>query len=262
MLWKFWKKNRKTDEHKSIVSAEPTNVEINICHSKYVNLDIRRAALDWRDEHIENVELHLVSELTRLFKAMDEQIDRMSIKDLVTQKKFGKEHLGSLYNDWVEQEVEYLVKTAQKDLLAVFSHVLEYSEEGTVLNHEEKCVRYSDGVIAAVSTAAGLSVIPTVLASSVVSAGGIMGFLGATVIVWPVVAIGAVVIGGLLVLGGYKATALKSRAISRYRKGIRKVIEEKVLGYDNKKNSIRQRLQSYIDKTAKKIILEIDKCQE
>ena len=95
---------------------------------------------------------------------------------------------------------------------------------------------------------------------SVVSAGGILGFFGVTVIFWPVVAAGLATVGTLMALGGYKVTSLKSRVIRRYRKAIKKSIDDQVLGYESDQVSIRQQLQSNIQHTAEKIIMEIDQC--
>ena len=255
----FWKR-KKIYTLDSTESTQLSNVESTICQAKYANLDLRRAVLDWRDQHIETVELHLARELTCLYSALDKQSDKMSVRDLFKQKRFGKEHFEPIYKDWVEREVTHLVTAAQKDLSAVFTHALEFGEQEAALNHEVGSAHYTDAAIAAAATGVGLAAIPAVAAISAVSAGGIMGFLGLSAISWPVVAIGVASIGALLALGGYKAAGLKSRAISRYRKSIRKVIDEQVLGYDSEKDSIRQRLQSYIDNTAKKIIMEIDQC--
>lgn len=256
----FWKKNKKEETLDSNISAELSIAEANICRAKYANLDLRRAVLDWRDHHVENVELHLARELTSLYSALDEQTENMSISDIFTQKEYSKEHFEPIYKNWVEREVAHLVTAAQKDLSAVFTHALEFGEQGADLDHEESSGHYTDAAIAVAATGAGLAAIPAVTTISVASAGGIMGFLGITTVAWPVVAIGVVAIGGLLALGGYKAADLKESAISRYRNAIRKAIEEQVLGYDSEKDSIRYRLQSYIGKTGEKIILEIDQC--
>jgi len=256
----FWRKNKKTDKLDSTEGAELSVLAANVCQAKYADLDLRRNVLDWRDQHIENAELHLARELTSLYSALDEQTEKMSISDLFTQKKFGKEHCEPVYKNWVEREVAHLVNTAQKDLSTVFIQALEFGEQSTVLNHEEDSGHYTDAAIAAAATTAGLAAIPAVVTFSMASAGGIIGIFGITTVAWPVVAIGVATIGGLLALGGYKAADLKSSAIARYRKSIRTAIEEQVLGYNSKKDSIRQRLQSYIDNTAEQILLEIDQC--
>ena len=256
----FWNKKRKTSTLKTTESVKLSNIESSICHAKYANLDIRRAVLDWRDNHIENVELHLTRELSNLYCSLDEQTDKMSFRDLVKQKNFGKNHLDPIYKEWVKREVDYLVNTAQKDLSVVFTHALVIGEQTDALDYKESSGHYTDAFIAAAATGAGLAAIPAVATFSIVGVGGIMGFLGATTVVWPVVAIGVATIGGLLALGGYKAAGLKSRAISRYRKDIRKAIEKQVLGDGSEKDSIRQWLQTHIHITAETIISEIDRC--
>ena len=67
----FWNKKRKTSTLKTTESVKLSNIESSICHAKYANLDIRRAVLDWRDNHIENVELHLTRELSNTARWMN-----------------------------------------------------------------------------------------------------------------------------------------------------------------------------------------------
>ena len=253
-------KKKKTDAPGATKSDALPSAATKICHAKYANLDLRHAILDWRDKHLENVELHLTRELPSLYSALDEQTDKMSIIDIFKQKEYGKEHLEPIYREWVEREVTHLVNVAQKDLSTVFASALEFAGQGAAMDYEESSGHYTDAAIAVLATGIGLAAIPEVAAISVVTAGGILGVFGATTVVWPVLAIGAAAIGGLLVLGGYKATALKSSAISRYRIAVRKAIEQAVLGRCSEKDSICERLQSYIGNTAEKILLEIDQC--
>ncbi len=243
----------------STVNVELSSVETNICHTKYANLDIRRAVLDWRDQHTENVELHLARELSRLYSALDEQTNIMTIRDLLALKKYGKEHIEPIFKDWVEQEVVYLVNSAQKDLSAIFTHALEFGDLCSTLNQDTNNDHYADAAIASAATGAGLAAIPVVTTFSITSAGGIMGFLGATMIAWPVVVAGMTTILVLLALGGYKAVSLKTHAIAKFQKKTKEEIEKQVLGYSIENDSIRQRLQIYIGKTAENIIREIDK---
>ena len=58
--------------------------------------------------------------------------------------------------------------------------------------------------------------------------------------------------------GTDKAASLKSSAIARYRKGVVKSIERRIFGQKNDEDSICQRLQLYIQRTAEKIVMEID----
>lgn len=255
----FWNKNRSSDANKSDVSVKLSNIETNICHTKYANLDIRRAVLDWRDQHVENVELHLLSELPRLYSALDEQTEKMSIQDIIKLKKYGKERIEPIFNDWVEQEVIYLIGSAQRDLSTIFTHALEYSDLGATLNQDTNSGHYTDATIAVAATGLGAAVVPVVTTFSITSVGGIMGAFGVTAIAWPVVIAGMTTILLLLALGGYKAVGLRARAIAKFRRKTQNEIENQVLGYNNEKDSIRRRLQLYIGKSAEIIISEIDK---
>lgn len=258
MFWQFWKNNRNSDAIATTDHSELSNVLSNTSVSKHANLDLRRAILDWRDQHIENIEFHLSRELMSLFSKLDDITTRMTVIELCTQNKFGKNHLEPVYKKWVESEVAYLVNEAQKDLSAVFSHVMVFTEQGDSLNCKESNGHYTDATIATVATGAGLAAIPYVASVSAVSAGGIMGILGVTTIAWPIVAFSAAVISGLLAIGGHRAVRLKQRAILRYQSAIRAAINEQVLGIGNGKETICLRLQAHIEKTAKNILQEID----
>lgn len=249
----FWvvKKTHKLD---SIESAELSIIERRICRSTFENIDLRRAVLDWRDRHIENVELHLTGEFKVLCNALDEQIEKMKFWDLFSQNAFGKEHLEPIYKDWVGQEVTNIIGSARKDLFAVLAHALEYCEHGAASKLEALKQEESKGYYTsvAVTAAARFVAIPAVTVFSVISVVGIAGIFG-------LAAIGAAVAGVLLMLGVHKAASIKPRALTRYREAVMKALKEQVLGSDSDNESIRRRLQSYISNTAENIIMEIGK---
>lgn len=254
----FWKKKKKAEIPQASESTALSAAVTTACHAKYANLALRRSILDWRDRHTENAELHLSRELSTLYSSLDEQLEKMSVRDLFTSKSYGAEHFEPIFTSWIEREATHIISAAQNDLASAFSRSLEMGQLADSLDHQEGKEHYTDVAIAAAATGAGLAAIPAVATMSIVSTGGVLGFLGATVAAWPVVALGVVAVGGLLALGGYKAADLKTSAIARFRKSMRNAIKEQVLGSDVGNPSICERIQRYIDATAEEILLEID----
>lgn len=236
------------------------DISTEACHARYSNLNLRRTVLDWRDQHIEAVETHLSRELYSLYSLLDQQFEKMAIKDLFKQKTFGERYIEPIYKEWIAQETALLVQSAQKDLAGIFAHALEYSESQSEWAQAAEGSAVKDAVLTAALTGAGIAAIPSFAMMSVVSAGGIMGFLGATTVALPVVAVGVAITGSLLAFGGYKAASLRSRGVNRYREAVKQSIQQQVLGDDTNRESICHRLQRYIQDTSDTIIREIDEC--
>lgn len=254
----FWKKSKsKVSPHAVVVGPISTDAA-KVCHIKYANLDLRRAVLDWRDDHIENVENHLSSRLDDLYRSLDQQLDAMSVQDLLKQGAFGKRNIEPVYKQWLTQEVTQLSKAAQDDLAKIFVHAWEFSEHVGALNQPADNRHYTDAAVAAAATGAGIAAIPAFAAMSAASAGGVMGLLGVSTLAWPIVAVGVASVSALLALGGYKAKSLKSNAVARYRKGVIKSIEQQIFGQKDDEESVCQRMQLYIQRTAEEIVMEID----
>lgn len=255
----FWKKWLSKEQQPAAVEIMP-DFAIEACHGRFSNLDLRRAVLDWRDHHIEVVETHLTRELYSLYSLLDQQFEKMAIKDLFKQKAFGERYLEPIYKEWIAQETGVLIQSAQKDLAGLFAHELEYSESQSEWAQAAEGSAVTDAALTAALTGAGIAAIPSFATMSVVSAGGIMGFLGATTVALPVVAVGVAVTGSLLALGGYKAASLRSRGVNRYREAVKRSIQQQLLGGGTNQESICHRLQRYIQDTSVTIIRKIDEC--
>jgi DNA-binding transcriptional LysR family regulator len=184
----------------------------------------------------------------------------MSFNDLLRQKKFGKQQIEPIYREWVDREVTGLIQTAEKDLSRLFVHSLVINEGSGNIAYGTNNDHFTDAAIAAVATGAGIAVAPTFASMSIVSAGGAFGVFGVTAVSWPIIAVGLVTVGGLIALGGHKATHIKSNAIGKIRNNLKDAIRKQVLGYNSKTESVRERLQIQIETIAAKILLEIDLC--
>lgn len=217
----------------------------------------RRQLLDWRDKHIENIHHHLSREINLLFNELDYEIDKMTLKDIYNSESYTKKHLEPIYLRWIKNEVSILVNAAQLELNPISQHALEYQKYDNNLKHKDGINSIQDTATALISTGAGIAVIPTVVSTATVSAGGLMGLLGVTVISFPVALAGVAVVGGLLAFGGNKAANIKSNAIRQHKKKIRKSIQESVI-YNKAKNCICQRLQVQIGEVTRTLLNELN----
>ncbi|PLW68446.1 hypothetical protein [Pseudohalioglobus lutimaris] len=255
----FFRRREKMKANQHLPELKLTEESTEACHTRFANLDLRRAILDWRDKHIEKVELHLGRELTTLFNSIDAQLEQLSARELILDgKNIGKKHIEPIYLEWVEREVQELINDAGKDLSSIFTHALSFQKLATSFDHNENSKPYLDATLAAGATGAGLAAIPVFASLSSVSAGGLLGMIGATAVSWPVMLAGVATAGALVSFGGYKAANLKSKAVSRYRDTSRKFITQQILGDRAATNSIRKNLQAHISEAATTILKEID----
>jgi hypothetical protein len=100
--------------------------------------------------------------------------------------------------------------------------------------------------------------IPAFASWSVVSAGGLAGLVGVTVISWPMVIAGVAIGGGMLALGGSKAGNLKNTVANSIKKNLRKSINQQVLENADG-NSVCQRLYDHLDKVSEAILEGLSK---
>lgn len=256
----FWKRKPQKTQSNSARNLEILAGSTELRHTKYGNLDLRRAILVWRDRHIENVELHLTRQLSIFYRALDSKLEKMTFRDLFMLGSFGKRTIAPMYKEWLMLEVPRSMSAAQDELAKIHVHVLESVGHASELSLEDDVGALKDAAKAAAAAAAAIAAIPGFLVMSTVPAWGVLGWLGLTTISLPIVAIGILVVGSLLALGVYKAASLKSNAIRRYRKAIVKNIESQVLGRDGNSVAICKKLQKDIELTANKIIEEIDRC--
>jgi hypothetical protein len=255
----FWRKRRKPKADQQRPELKLTEQSTEVCHTKFANLDLRRAVLDWRDKHIEKVELHLGRELTTLFNSIDVQLEQLSARELIfDSKNIGGNHIEPIYLEWAEREVQELIDDARKDLSSIFTHALSFQKLETSFDQNENSKPYLDATLAASATGAGLAAIPVFASLSSVSAGGLLGMIGATAVSWPVMLAGVATVGALVSFGGYKAANLKSKTVSKYRDTSRKFITQQVIGDREARNSISKNLQAFISEAATKILEEID----
>ena len=222
------------------------------------NIQFHREILDWRDKHYELAREQLSRKLPVLFSALDAEIDKMEFKDFtISGGDFTRNHLQPHYKEWVAREVKQAIENAEVDLRATYGLLaaqFQASNSELVYSDGSSCTKEITAI--ALAGCGALVAIPAFASWSVVSAGGLAGFFGATVISWPVVIAGVAVGGGILALGGSKAANFKSTVANSVKKNLRKTIRAQVLG-NEEKTSVCQRLHMHYDKVAEAILKEL-----
>lgn len=222
-------------------------------------LVLRRAILDWRDEQTAAVQDHFYSKLPDLFIAIDNELEAKSLRELIKEAKSINEKLiQPIFEKWLEQETACIQKNAQSALRKIVDqYVIDYKKLQQSFS-EAGIIDIQSGIFKTVgATSTGIAAIPVFTSLSTVSAGGILGLVGVTAFSWPIALTGAVIVGGLLALGGRQALTLKKKAVAKYRFEIQKFITEIIFGSEKNNHSVTRYLQDGIENTASTILQEI-----
>lgn len=255
MGWKFWKKDKvstvqETNPVSTVEAAPKTSIK-----SRYTQADLRRAVLDWRDSHCELIELRLMNRLETLFHNIDREIADASVKQFFfKRKKFLEERLEPVFHDWIEQEVTTLLAKAECDLQEITAQSVRSDPKRRPLRPSEDRAHYLDAAASVATVFAGLAAIPTVAAISMVSAGGILGLLGVTMISWPILLSGITFTVGVLALGGTRTANIRARATKRYADKIREFITTEVMGDPETPDCACRRAQFEVESAARETL--------
>ena len=218
-------------------------------------IQFHREILDWRDKHHALARDHLSKELAVLFAALDAEVEKMELKDFVISgAAYTRDHLQPHYKDWVAREVKVIIENSESDLRSTYRQLAEqFRQEEKSLDNSGDSTCTKEIATIALAGCGAVVAIPTFASWSVVSAGGLAGFLGATVISWPIVMAGVAVGGGMLALGGSKAANLRNTVVGSVKKNLRKNICRQVMG-NEEGNSVCQRLYDHFDRVSDAIL--------
>ncbi|RJQ81106.1 MAG: hypothetical protein C4519_09135 [Desulfobacteraceae bacterium] len=225
-------------------------------------LQIRRKILDWRDEQVSHIGHHLGREIQLLFKQIDAKIDEMSAIELIKTKKFAKKNLEPIYEQWIENETRLLVQNANQSLQAIYQTSLAWQQADIKLKTDNpQLVRISDAT-SIVAAGASLAAIPSLIGLSIttVPGAGILGLLGigtVTMVSWPVLMTGSVIIGGLGLFAGNRLINMKKKAAEHYKDIVHKALNEKIITNIGGL-ALRQQLQSVLRQTADNLIQSLE----
>lgn len=222
------------------------------------SVQLRTEILNWRDQNYEKIHDRLARELMVLFSSLDSEIKKMEYKDIfLNGAEYSKAHFQPVYTAWVEREIREIVEDVEADLRKVVtSKSFKFTHNSAQEAYDGSSSCGTEVATATLASAGALVAIPAFASWSAVSAGGIAGWLGVTVISWPVVIAGIAVGGGLLALSGSKWANLKENVHKSIEKNIRASIRQQVLG-NKENNSVCQRLHGHLDKVTNAILEEI-----
>jgi hypothetical protein len=220
-------------------------------------LQLRRQILDWRDKHYLSIYRYLSAELAFLFESIDEVLNEFTISDTFKSEAFFKTRIEPIFDQWVQQESEKLLNDAEQELNQIIQHVIERDNDPTVLQYQNNTATLGDALSAGLKTVAGLIATAFTATSATVSAGGVAGLLGATVISWPVVLVGGSLAFGLSYLGIGKSMNIMD-AKNQLRQSTQDTITKRVI-YNKDKNAVCQLLQNRIFEVSNTLIKELVK---
>lgn len=224
-------------------------------------LKMRRDILDWRDKYLVLVESHFEEHLPGLLKEVDMEIERLANRGLTLSifEKRVRRRVDQLFTSWGNGQVEDILAQAQSDLSTRMTVHQKLSHDEQYLGVHPSYDDTNDTVLSIASISAGAVAIPAVASMSTVSAGGIAGLFGATVIAWPVVLVGGAIALGLMGFGANKQRnqVKVGAAAETFKTSCRVMIRKQVLCNKAAKASLCGRLQKYIEQTADALLKEI-----
>jgi hypothetical protein len=220
-------------------------------------LQLRRQILDWRDKHYINIYRYLSAELAFLFESIDEVLDEFTISDTFKSEAFFKTRIEPIYDQWVQQESDKLLNDAEQELNQIIQHVIERDNDPRILQYQNDTATAGGALTAGLSTFAGLIATAFTASSATVSAGGLLGLLGATAISWPVVLAGGTAALGLSYLGIGKSINIMDGK-NQLRKWTQETIRKRVI-YNKEKDAACQLLQDRIFEVSNTLIKEFVK---
>lgn len=253
----FWRKKKKNDP----VEKHVENISIQIIQpcNRLNSLNLRRNVLDWRDKHTANIEMHLRREVPTLMNLIDVELDKLDILESTFKiRKVTDLTILPLIKSWASTESNCLLDEARSELLAIYEFSLGPIKHEENIEIENSKDHIFDAITASSIGILGISVIPLITSASVISAGGLAGLFGATVLSLPILGAGVLFVSLSLAFSGHRMIGLKERALKRYRSHLYKSIKGSIVGSAEwKYPSLCHQLQNLISTSSDDIISEI-----
>lgn len=218
---------------------------------QYTNRDKRRKVLEWRDEYMAEMENSIKMKVPSLEDSVRKACSQMSKSDVSQIEEHYKNTIQPMFDIWIENTGKSLIESAIQDL--PLTTVTSENHQGTkgIFHNSENIPIKIDNHTGKAATVLGFAAVPITASMATVSAGGIAGLLGATVIAWPVVVAGALIGGGLLIFGNKW-----ERKRSEYEKKLLDRVQEIIFKGSEGKKSFLQILEQSIDDIASKVLKE------
>ena len=249
MHWKFWKKRPQS----APTSWQPRQQPLASAALQFAQR--KKEILAWRDQHEAKVYEILAIETPLFMRELRELIEETSHKDFfLYQRRWLADTINPRIQEWAEKQAINILQPASKEALAIAQARGGVKPVDHSLAADKSFLQLGDLATAIGPMAAGVISIPATVSASVVSAGGLMGLLGATAIAWPVVIGGSVLFGLSMVFGGYRLANFRKRAEKRRYRKLSKLVNRQVFGPLEDQLCLCEALQDIIRETAREQI--------
>ncbi|MEM6898761.1 MAG: hypothetical protein AAF583_03175 [Pseudomonadota bacterium] len=244
--WKIWKRDTKRIDRPTGIGRTYTAKE------RLQTLERRKYLLKWRDEQEARIESVLRSNVPALKEEARRAIEAIpSWRFFFVERRGAARVVGPIVSDWAAVQTVDILQVASGHGVEVLQQCGGVQTSELSLASDKKLNQVTDLVKGVGPTAAGFLAIPATMSASAVSAGGILGFFGATTVLWPVAVLGALFSVVMLVTGGFNSYRLRAKANKRaYRNACRR-IDEVILEGSEGQPSLKENLQQIIWETAR-----------
>ncbi len=201
------RKNRDDDESKDQRTGTQ-DVERVVPRVSLARGDILR----WRDDNLEYIELETRRALNDLMVIID---DRLKDAHQFHLKRFDAKQARPLIAEMAESLASHCRKRAIETLEEIPGAQPIASEEKKRVSVRHPSVENldatTDSILATAGLIGGAAAVPVTASMATVSAGGLAGLLGATVISWPVVLVGGAISAVLFAGGAFKGKSVAEK---------------------------------------------------
>lgn len=224
-------------------------------------LALRKQLIEWRDRQCQAIEEHFGRTFLILWDEVEHAADKMSVLDVFKGEEFAEREIIPIWERWVRNETGVVLSVAQRDLSRISEKAIENTGAQGEVPAPDGSTVFADGAIAATASAGAGVALVTLLPAAVttVSAGGVLGLLGATtaVIAWPVALGLFTVVGAAAALGGSRLFNARERAVRHYKEQLRVWMKQSAIASDNP-NSIVSLMQAEIRRVAAASVHHLD----
>lgn len=236
---------------KKTSTPAPLQVSLVCTEDKLSTLERKRAILKWRDLQELRIESVLRQHLPSLKQAVWERISSLSApKFFFRQSHWLQDIADQIIEPWVKVQSVDILRSASSEGIAVVSELGGIHQSEHALNGDESLKQATDLATSLGPIAAGFIAIPTAVSSSMVSAGGLLGFFGILTVAWPVAIFSVTLIGLAFILGGLRVRGLRERANRRAYVKICAKLDVMIMQGGKHQLCLREALQQVIRATA------------
>ena len=220
------------------------------------HLQVQADLLDWQDKWIFEISRRALLASHDTQDAIAQALLRRSWMDRVTKNSFFERDIQPLLEDRLAQFSDRLNTDLQADGSKQMRSPLTSRAMRLATGLDLQGASAGEMLGSATPLAAAAVAVPLIANASVVSAAGFMGLLGATAVSWPVVAGGAVLVGGLAGLGVFKTSKLFEASDKKLAEQLKAHVTVLFM-HDPSGNSLTQRHQHHVFQTIQQRLTQL-----